>query len=106
MSEWHNLESARSEWIDAPLDDAQLNDLLEVAKDAVLAYAPAVTDPLAIPTGYRVAQLMQAKNVWNSSFASPGGDFDGSSYGLTTFPLDWQVMQLLRPRTVFGGPVG
>lgn len=111
MAEWHTLESARDQWVDAPLDDDQLSDLLAVAKDAVLAYAPVdddldPEDPDTIPDGYRVAQLLQTKNVWNSGYATPSGDLDGSAYGLTTFPLDWQVKQLLRPRTVFGGPVG
>jgi hypothetical protein len=49
---------------------------------------------------------MQARNVWNSEQASPGGNLDGSGFGLTIHPLDWQVKQLLRPRSVFGGPVG
>lgn len=210
MATWHTLDSARAEWVDAPLDDTHLSNLLEVAKDAVLAYAPTPTylnpDPVTItgddytlalartgvyvngtiiaqrplvgsivpgtvpaefvPSGYpkfvtpdgvvilefswgsglgdytlttgpwdpiegdprtveviwstsaevqgipvawRVAQLMQARNVWNSSQASPnGGDgFDSIGYGLTTtHPLDWQIKQLLRPRSVFGGVVG
>lgn len=111
MATWHTIESARDQWVDAPLDDEQLEELLDVAKDAVLAYAPSdedidPDDPDEIPTRYRVAQLMQARNVWNSSAASPTGDFDGAGYGLTTFPLDWQVKQILRPRSVFGGPVG
>lgn len=111
MASWHTLETARDQWVDAPIDDATLGELLEVAKDAVLAYAPSAEDidaeePEVIPTAYRTAQLMQARNVWNSSQASPTGYLDGGSYTLTTFPLDWQVKQLLRPRSVFGGPVG
>lgn len=121
MAEWHTPESARNAWVDAPLDDDQLDELLEVAKQAVLAYAPALpegsyiidddgyivpTGPDTVPVNYRSAQLMQARNVWNSSKASPTGDFDGAGYALTAFPLDWQVKQLLRPRSVFGGPVG
>lgn len=210
MATWHNLESARAEWVDAPLDDTHLGNLLEVAKDAVLAYAPTpvtvdpnpatvvgtgytialrrtgtvvyatltaerpdlgtvvtgvvptefvphgyptfttpdgvvslafawgddpgefslttgpwVTPPDdprivefmwsttaevgGIPVSFRVAQLMQARNVWNSSQANPnGGDtFDGVGFGITTtHPLDWQIKQLLRPRSVFGGVVG
>jgi len=104
MAEWHTLESARDEWPDAPTDesvdgDSTLTTLLDVAKDAVLAYAPAVEEPLTdIPEGYRLAQLMQARNVWNSSKASPGGDLDNGSYGISTFPLDWQVRQLIRPK--------
>lgn len=107
MAEWHTTESARDEWVDAPLDDAQLTELLEVAKDAVLAYAPTLTDPETdIPVRYRVGQLMQARNVWNSGHATPSGDFDTGTFGLTTYPLDWSVRQVLRPRTLFGGPVG
>lgn len=119
MAEWHTLQTARDQWVDAPLDDEQLQELLDVAQNAVLAYAPALPDATltvidgyltesasTIPVSYRHAQLMQARNVWNSSEASPSGDFDGAGYGITTMPLDWQVKQLLRPRTVFGGSVG
>jgi hypothetical protein len=118
MATWHTIETARDQWVDAPLDDEDLEELLEVARGAVLAYAPVVADelveadgyvttiPTTIPSSYRRAQLMQARNVFNASKAAPGGEFDGSSYGITTHPLDWQIKQLLRPRTVFGGPVG
>lgn len=119
MAEWHTLETARDQWVDAPFDDDELQELLDVAQNAVLAYAPALPDSevtvvdgyvvpagTIIPVSYRAAQIMQARNIWNSSKASPSGDFDGGGYGLTSFPLDWQVKQLLRPRTVFGGVVG
>jgi hypothetical protein len=120
MADWHTTETARNEWVDAPLDDGQLVQLLEVAKQAVLAYAPALptatmgwvdgyyqpTDTISIPDNYRYAQLQQARNIWNSAAATPAGDFDSGSYGLTTHPLDWQIKQILRPRTIFGGPVG
>lgn len=51
-----------------------------------------------IPDGWRIAQLLQARNIWNSGKATPSGDFDGGQYSLTTFPLDWQVRQLIRPK--------
>jgi hypothetical protein len=103
MAQWHTVASARDEWPDAPVDeddgDDLLTSLLAVAQDAVIAYAPAVETPLTdIPDGYRHAQLMQARNVWNSSKAKPSGDFDGGEYGLSSFPLDWQVRQLIRPK--------
>jgi hypothetical protein len=119
MATWFTTDEARDQWVDAPLDDDYLEELLQVAKAAVLAYAPALPTELvvdeggyvvpsstSIPTSYRQAQIMQTRNVFNASKAAPGGEFDGSSYGITTHPLDWQVKQLLRPRTVFGGPVG
>ena len=106
MADWYTVEEAREEWVDAPIsdgvdEDALLTQLLAVAQDAVIAYAPAVEEALTdIPVGYRHAQLMQARNVWNSGKVSTSGDFDGGTYGLSAgFPLDWQVRQLIRPKT-------
>ena len=120
MAVWHTVESARSQWADAPTDeddeapDASLEELLSVAKLAVRAYAPALPDEggliidedgyivpaegSEIPDNYRVAQLMQARNIWNAAKASPSGGFDNGEYGLQSFPLDWQIRQLLRPK--------
>jgi hypothetical protein len=120
MAEWHTVESARDEWPDAPYDedggDTLLTSLLAAAQLAVVAYAPVqadmvtidpdgyiVSEEYVVPDGYRIAQLMQARNIWNSGKASPSGDFDGAGYGLSTFPLDWQVRQLIRPKR--GRPV-
>lgn len=107
MATWHDVASARDEWVDAPYDedggDDLLTSLLASARDAVLAYGPVLEDESIIPEGWRVAQLMQTRNVWNSSKASPTGDFDGGQYGLSTFPLDWQVKALIRPKR--GKPV-
>ena len=111
MATWHTVESARDEWPDAPSDygdggDDSLSTLLAVSREAVVAYAPAVpvtdppADPDVIPDGYRAAQLMQARNVWNASKASGSGDLDGGQFGIAVgFPLDWQVRQLIRPKT-------
>jgi hypothetical protein len=124
MATWHTIESARDEWPDAPSDygdggDGTLTTLLAVSKEAVLAYAPSSAAPPeptyiqdedgyivevdpadVIPDGWRAAQLMQARNVWNSSKSSSSGDLDGGQYGIAVgFPLDWQVRQLIRPKT-------
>lgn len=113
MADWYNAEDARDEWADAPMDTAQLTQLLDVAQAAVLAFAPdrfsgdpeadPPVAPVAPTVGMRQAQLLQARNVWNSAAAGSGGDLDGGGYGLTTFPLDWQVRQLIRPKQ--GKPV-
>jgi hypothetical protein len=95
---WHDAESARDQWSDAPLDDDTLDDLLEVARVAVLAYAPVMAEGAEIPVSYAAAQLMQARNVWNSSKVSTSGEFGGGDYVLRPHPLDWQVKQLIRPR--------
>jgi hypothetical protein len=75
---------------------------LEVAKAACIAYAPTIPEDGDVPQAYRIAQAMQAANIYNAAQASPGGDFDGGGYGLTAHPLDWQVKQLLRPQSGVG----
>ncbi len=86
-------------WPDVDLiDPGALGMYLAAAKAACLAYAPALPEGATdIPDEYRLAQALQARNTWNASAAGPSGANDGSSYGLTAFPLDWQVKQLLRP---------
>ncbi|MGN7976526.1 hypothetical protein ACTJJ4_03050 [Microbacterium sp. 22195] len=61
------------------------------------------TGPVEIPANYFAAIVTQARNLHNAG-VSPvgGGDFDGSGYGVTTFPLDWTVKQLLRPELGLG----
>ena len=97
---WYDEESALEDWPDAySIDDTgTLTVYLEVAKSQVLAYAPALTEDALIPEAYAVAQLMQARNIWNASKVSPSGDIGEGSYAVTPHPLDWMVKQLLRPR--------
>lgn len=105
MATWLTGDEARVLWRDAPADDTTLDLYLEAAKIAVLAFAPDHNPVEDVPANYRLAQLMQARNTYNAGKASPGGDFDGSSFGLTTMPLDWQVKQLLRPQRGLGAIV-
>ena len=107
MATWHTPASAREHWADAPgypEDEADvLVELLEVAREQVEAYAPALPLPaegeaLEIPATYRYAQLMQARNIWNASTVSPGGDLGEGDFTITVHPLDWTVKQMLRPK--------
>lgn len=104
MAVWYDLDTIRVAWPDAEMvDDDTLGDILSASQEAVLSYAPSILDedgelPAEIPESYRHAQLLQSRNIWNSSYASPSGDLDNGSFSLSTFPLDWQVRQLLRPK--------
>lgn len=95
---WHTLETAREQWTDAPYQDAILADLLEISYEQCLAYAPAPESNLPLPVHYRVAQLMQARNIWNASKVSPSGDLGDGTYVISPKPLDWMIKQLLRPK--------
>lgn len=88
-------------WPDAPLDADVLRLYLDAAKESCLAYAPA-TPAEGVPASWRIAQAYQARNTYNAGAAGPSGDLDGGGYGITAYPLDGQVRQLLRPRQGVG----
>ncbi|WP_295012499.1 hypothetical protein [uncultured Microbacterium sp.] len=90
-------------WADMPVMESVTTLYLAAAKEACIAYAPALPSGVTeIPDGWRLAQALQAQNAWNANQAAPSPDFDGSGYGVTTHPLDWQVKQLLRPKRAIG----
>ena len=104
MSTLVSPDWARDLWRDAPPDEGVLDLYLIAAEVTVLAYAPHDADgyPLPEDATLKLAIVMQARNLWNSAKASPAGDFDGSGFGLSTMPLDWQIKQLLRPQRGVG----
>ncbi|MBH0054481.1 hypothetical protein I6E74_09920 [Salinibacterium sp. SWN139] len=100
---WHTPETVREDWLDAPESDTLLEDLLVVAQEAVVAYAPALTevdeeDALIIPTAYRYAQLQQVKNLWNAGRVDSAGGVGDEGFVFRPHPLDWMIKQILRPR--------
>ena len=95
---WHTLETARDQWTDAPYQDEILTDLLEIAQEQCLAYAPLPDSNAPLATHYRVAQLMQARSIWNATKVSPSGDLGDGTYVITPKPLDWMIKQVLRPK--------
>lgn len=108
MATWltANDEELPTLWPDVPMNDDTTSLYLAAAKEACLAYAPTLPENVTqIPDGWRLAQALQARNIYNSARASAGGDMDGSGYGISAFPLDWQVQQLLRPRRAMGAIV-
>lgn len=97
---WMTCDEAALVWADAPDDYAVLYEVLTAARTACESFAPAA-DP--IPANYRRAQLVQAKAIWAAerpTFDNRAGDED-MSIGL--YPLDWNVKQLLRPKTGLPG---
>ena len=96
---WHSLVSARYGWVDAPWQDSLLGDLLEVAKIQCVAYAPALGEDVLAPVNYRVAQLMQTRNLWNASKADPSsGGIGEDNFVVRPYPMDWVVKNILRPK--------
>lgn len=103
---WHDVDSALLEWADASaLENDKLVELLEVAREQVVAYAPKVADDslaadsVVVPIRYRLAQLRQAENIWNAGAVNANGSSgDGDTFALSPKPLDWHVKNLIRPK--------
>jgi len=103
---WQTLDSAqRATNRDFPADELMAWTLLQVAKAACLAYEP-LADDEPVPVGHRQAQMMQARNVLNSSKIDPSVTIDPSVFTITVYPLDNWVKDLLRPRKGVFGWVG
>lgn len=109
--DWYTVESIstpRGDDTVAPWEGAEdipahlLNDLLNVARENVLAFAPPLHEDMAAvgkcPAAYRVAHLMQTRNLWNSVEVDSSGGFGGDDYTIRPMPLDWIVKQVLRPK--------
>lgn len=101
---WLTIDSIRRLWRDAPTDDEDVFELLQVSKGAVEAFAPVlVPDPVSgrtlVPANYRKAQRMQARNTWNAAKVDPSnGSLGEDTFVIRPVPLDWQVKQVLRPK--------
>lgn len=104
---WHTVDSARDEWTvgEATVDDRRLYQLLELAREQVVAFAPALDEDAPVPASYKAGQLMQAQNLYNAGVVDPGTGTEGSgdTFALRPYPLDWMVQQVLRPKR--GTPV-
>jgi hypothetical protein len=101
---WMTVDGAREVWRDAPSDDARLAQILDLAKQQVLAYAPTLAADAPVPANYREGQLMQSRNLWNAGRVDPSsGGIGEEDFVIRPFPLDWMVKQVLRPAS--GKPV-
>lgn len=110
MAEWHTAASAYDEWADAVAvaDEDVLTELLEVAKEQVMAYAfksdreayEAANEeaPYDVPLRLRRAQIRQAENMWNAARVDSSGEIGEGSFVSSPHPLDWHIKQLIRPR--------
>lgn len=119
---WWTIPDAEAAWPDqaGPEDDESLARYLDVAYEQAVAYGPYVYDDVEgvwidwdsvstepphspVPERFRQAQLLQARAVWAFE-RTGGGDMIGpDGMQVRTYPMGWQVKNLLRPDT--GEPV-
>ena len=95
---WYSLDQAREDWLDAPSSDGRLFQLLALAQEQVLEFAPALVAGAPVPPRYKAGQLDQARNLWNSGKVDPAsGAMGDDSFVLRPYPLDWMVKQGCAP---------
>jgi hypothetical protein len=56
-----------------------------------------------VPNNYKQAQLMQVRAVYMSFISNQNDSVGVDGYQVRTFPLDWNIKALLRPKS--GRPV-
>ncbi len=96
------IERLVAAWDDAPIENLEtLRFMLSVARDQVLAVAPApvaMQDWETAPLDrYVYAQLRQAENLWNAGRVTTSGDIGDGQYVFTPRPLDKTIQQIIRP---------
>jgi hypothetical protein len=107
---WVNTddESLVEEWRDMPDDPVVAERYLRSAYEQCVDFlphkrvdgvlAPVVPDP--VPERFRLAQILQARALYNSVIAGPGDSMGADGQSVTVFPMDWSVKNLLRPKSV------
>ena len=102
MAEWLTPATARADWADAgAIGTDELSRYLDAAKVKVLAYAPAIASDAAPPVNYVLAQLAQARDLWNALHAktTTPGEMGLDAYAVTSYPMSWHIQDLLRPNS-------
>jgi hypothetical protein len=61
-----------------------------------VAYAPVLSGP--VPANYRQAQLLQARDLWNSVKSDPDGSIGADGFGIPVYSMSRVVKGLLRPK--------
>lgn len=114
MTSWHNATSLKAAWAGAPAGDVAA-DLLTVARDQVIAYAPypdetqdLSDDSTTVPHRYRMAQALQAEALWNTRKANTAGDdqMGMHGYGIQLRDMGWTIKNLIRPQRPSEGLIG
>lgn len=100
---WLDLEKARAQWADAPVDDVLLFQILDTAKTQCIEYAPALELGAVVPINYLNAQLTQARALYSSLIANQSDQIGLDGFAVRVFPLDFTIRAMLRPKKAVGG---
>jgi hypothetical protein len=105
MASWNTLAEARAIWADAAnLADTSLQLLLDSAHIDCFTWLDPIdgVDPPgeAVNASMKLAEIYQARaRLTAVTSAGEGNQIGADGMTVTVFPLDWQVQQLLRPKS-------
>lgn len=96
------LPDARMHWPDSTdISDERLTALLAAAFPQCEAYARRLADtaeyPTGVPTAYTIAQVMQAREIYQSAQRGEQDVIGVGDYAIRSRPLIAAVKSLLRP---------
>lgn len=80
------------------VSEDMLSMVLEAAREDCETYGPTLTDPETPPGRYVLAQVQHARAIVRAGFIGSSDTQGGYGEGVTVFPMDWHVKQLLRPK--------
>lgn len=106
---WVDTDTDLDEWHDAPSDEdtlarylgsayEQCLDFLPQRRDEEGVLQPVVPDP--VPNRLVLAQIMQARALYNGVVTGADDRQGVDGIGVTVFPMDWSVKNLLRPKRI------
>jgi len=116
LNKWHDRDSLREVWREAPTNNDVLDELLEISRESCIKYAPAIIVPDGeletwIPIRYRRAQMLLCIDEWNVSKETASSDAEASVYegvggSVRVARLSLKVRRLLRPESPAEGLIG
>lgn len=94
---WVDSVALKDKWWDAP-ELPELEQLLAVAFEVCLAYAPPLEAGATVPASWAMAQELQVKHLFARDKAGNRDSVGPDGFTVSTFPLVLEARNLLRPR--------
>jgi hypothetical protein len=95
-----DLEAIAKFWEDAAvIDEVTLEKLFIAAHELCLAYAPVLPEGAPVPERYRLAEILQARDIWSKMESGNRDEYGPDGMRLSVTHLDYQARNLLRPKT-------
>jgi len=95
---WLTPAEVRGLWADAPYDDEMLEMIVDAAAIQLDAFVP-LYPVVQATAAWKLAHLMQIKNLWNAGKTDPAGTYGEEGFAFRPYPLDWQIKALIRPKS-------